>query len=154
MIGRPSKYKPEFVDQCYKLCLLGHTDRELGDFFGVADSQICRWADKYPEFGDARAEGKSVADSKVAQALYKRALGGQTVVKQKLDKFGDIHDLTEELPVDVRACETWLSSRRGDKWNPKQQVEHSGQVQTDMTFLMTEIFEENEDISPLPSIAK
>ena len=28
-IGRPTKYKDEYVEQAYKLCLLGHTDEEL-----------------------------------------------------------------------------------------------------------------------------
>lgn len=31
--GRPTKYKEEYTDQAYKLCLLGATDKEMADFF-------------------------------------------------------------------------------------------------------------------------
>jgi hypothetical protein len=31
--GRPTKYKEEYNEQAYKLCLLGATDKELADFF-------------------------------------------------------------------------------------------------------------------------
>ena len=33
--GRPTDYKPEFADQARKLCELGATDQELGDFFAL-----------------------------------------------------------------------------------------------------------------------
>lgn len=33
--GRPTKYKPEYVEQSAKLCALGATDMELADFFEV-----------------------------------------------------------------------------------------------------------------------
>jgi len=30
--GRPTNYHPEYAEQAYKLCLLGATDEQLGDF--------------------------------------------------------------------------------------------------------------------------
>ena len=33
--GRPSKWKPEFVELAYKFCLMGATDKRLGEFFDV-----------------------------------------------------------------------------------------------------------------------
>ena len=147
------KYKSEYADQCYKLCLLGHKDRELGEFFGVDEKTIQNWAEKHPEFGDARRKGKEIADAEVAQALLKRAKGGHQVERVKVTKDGDVIRYKEEVDADVRACETWLSSRQGAKWNPKQQVEHSGQVDSNvsMAFLMDDINEQNEDSSPLPN---
>lgn len=35
MAGRPTKYKKEYDDQAFKLCLLGATDKEIADFFEV-----------------------------------------------------------------------------------------------------------------------
>ncbi|HHP0467312.1 TPA: hypothetical protein ACRZZI_004973 [Vibrio harveyi] len=146
-------YKPEYAEQCYKLCLLGLTDRELGKYFGVDHKTIRNWADKYPEFGKARSEGKDFADAEVAQALYKRAKGGLRITKQKVDKDGNVYDLQEELPADVKAAETWLSSRRGKRdsitWNPKQEIEHSGSVQADLGFILEAVELEAEDESPL-----
>lgn len=34
--GRPTRYKAEYAQQAYKLCLLGATDKELADFFHVS----------------------------------------------------------------------------------------------------------------------
>lgn len=146
-MGRPSKYKPEYAEQCYKLCLLGHTDRDLGEFFGVSHTCIQKWAEKYEEFGEALRNGKELADAEVANSLYNRAKGGLTVTKQKLDKEGVVVDLEEELPPDVRAMETWLASRRKKKeqdWNPNHKVEHSGEISNPLAFVLDEIDEEAE----------
>ena len=73
--GRPTEYKAEYVEQAYKLCLLGHTDRELGGFFGVAETTINNWKLAHPEFFEAIINGKEVADAEVAASLYQRAKG-------------------------------------------------------------------------------
>ena len=38
--GRPTKFKPEYVEQAHKLAVRGWTDAELADFFKVATSTI------------------------------------------------------------------------------------------------------------------
>lgn len=38
--GRPTDYREEYNEQAYKLCLLGATDAELGDFFNVTEQTI------------------------------------------------------------------------------------------------------------------
>ena len=52
-VGRPTKYKEEYNEQAYKLCLLGHTDAEMAEFFEVDVSTIHRWKIDYPEFCDS-----------------------------------------------------------------------------------------------------
>ena len=42
-IGRPTKYKHEYAEQTYKLCLLGATDEEIANFFDVNVATINRW---------------------------------------------------------------------------------------------------------------
>lgn len=148
-MAQPNKYRPEYAQQCHDLCLLGLTDRDLAKFFKVALSTIDHWAKKYPEFGKARAEGKEVADAQVARSLFKRAKGGHKIQKAKVTKDGEVINYLEEVDADVRACETWLASRRGTDWNPKQQIEHSGNVQTDLNFILDAIDEEAEHESPL-----
>ena len=44
--GRPKgsdTYKPEYAGQAEKLCRLGATDAEMGDFFGVCEDTINAW---------------------------------------------------------------------------------------------------------------
>ena len=73
--GRPTKYKPEYSQQTYKLCLLGATDIELADFFDVSEATINNWKIDYPEFLESIKNGKERADATVAESLYKRANG-------------------------------------------------------------------------------
>lgn len=73
--GRPTKYKPEYADQAYRLCLLGHTDSELSEFFEVNEDTIHEWKKRHEDFSESVKRGKLVADANVAEGLYKRAIG-------------------------------------------------------------------------------
>ena len=73
--GRPSKYKPEFAQQAKKLCEFGATDAQLADFFEVAVSTINLWKINYPEFSESLSVPKEMADARVEQSLYRRAMG-------------------------------------------------------------------------------
>jgi hypothetical protein len=53
MAGRPSKYRSEYAEQAYKLCLLGVNDEGLAFFFGVTLEDIAIWAWDQKEFFDA-----------------------------------------------------------------------------------------------------
>jgi hypothetical protein len=51
--GRPTSYRPEFVDQVRKLCQLGATDVEVARFFQVDPSTIYHWRIQHPEFSES-----------------------------------------------------------------------------------------------------
>ena len=73
--GQPTKYDSKYAEQAYKLCLLGHTDKELADFFEVDESTINNWKNAHPEFFESIKAGKEVADAEIAVSLYHRAKG-------------------------------------------------------------------------------
>jgi len=73
--GRKTDYKEEYSNQVIKLCLLGATDKEIADFFGVSEKTLNTWKKKYPEFLQSLKKGKDVADANVASKLYNRAIG-------------------------------------------------------------------------------
>lgn len=138
--GRPSKYDPEKTpEQAYKLCLLGATDKELADFFGVAESTLNKWKIDYPEFSEALNRGKVDADARVAQSLYHRALGyehpdtdirvvnGEIVITPTIKRY----------PPDTAAAIFWLKNRQRGKWRDK--IEHDHGVQPDMPISPTRI---------------
>ena len=81
--GRPTSYRPEFVDQARKLCQLGATDVEVARFSNVSRVTIYRWQVEHPEFCDSMTIGKSVADDRVERSLYQRAIGYDVNVKKK-----------------------------------------------------------------------
>lgn len=127
-VGRPTKYKPEYAEQVFKLCLLGATDEQLADFFGVSVQTIHNWTEQEPEFLESRRKGKEEADANVAHALYHRALGYSHPEEKIFQSDGDIirADTTKHYPPDTAAAFIWLKNRQPDVWRDKQQVEHSG----------------------------
>lgn len=126
--GRPSKFKPEFVDQAKKLAELGATDREVGDFFGVDERTINRWKADHAEFCQSLKVGKHLADDRVEQALYRRALGySHDAVKIAVNAQGEVTQVpfVEHFPPDTTAAIFWLKNRRKDDWRDKHEFEHS-----------------------------
>ena len=95
-MGRPSKYKEEFVGEVKKLAMLGLTDLEMAAYFEVNESTITRWKQTKPDFCMALKEGKVLADGNVVDSLYKQATEGN-----------------------VTACIFWLKNRRPSQWRDK-----------------------------------
>lgn len=124
--GRPSKFKPEMVEQAKKLCLLGATDREIADFFKVTESTIYQWKLHYPEFSQALKLAKEAADERVEKSLYRRALGySHDAVKIFADpKTGaeQIVPFTEHYPPDTTAAIFWLKNRKPAEWRDRQEL--------------------------------
>jgi hypothetical protein len=130
--GRPSLYKPEYVEQAKKLCLLGATDQEMADFFKVALSTLNLWKLRHPEFSESLSEGKQAADSRVVRSLYQQAVGYEQ------DEVKIFMPANAEKPVyapfrakvapNVTAAIFWLKNRRREDWRDKVDLEHSGSV--------------------------
>ena len=130
-VGRPTKYQPEYDDQVFRLCLLGATDVELADFFEVEESTINNWKHDHPKFLESLKEGKEEADAKVAQSLYKRAIGYQAApeVREETDADGVIKTVTRTTKTvgpDTTAAIFWLKNRKSSKWRDKQDLNVSG----------------------------
>jgi hypothetical protein len=121
--GRPSAFKPEYVDLVYKYCLLRATDRELARLFKVTEKTINYWKNTYPEFCQALNNGKHVADAEISQALYKRAMGYERksvelrVVNNKVVKKNSV----KYYPPDIKSIVFWLKNRQPKKWREKNE---------------------------------
>jgi len=125
-MARPSKYRPEFVEQARKLCRLGATDQELADFFEVALSTLNLWKVQHPEFSESLKLGKEVADERVANALYQRAMGYShpDVDIRVVDGAIVETPLIKHYAPDTTAAIFWLKNRRPDEWRDRQEVAH------------------------------
>lgn len=129
-MARPSKYKPEFVEQAAKLCALGATDIEIADFFGISAMTLYRWKGEHQEFCESLKVSKEIADHRVERSLFARANGyehdevdirvvANVIKKTPIRKF---------YPPDTTACIFWLKNRQSNKWRDKAEIEHSGSV--------------------------
>jgi len=122
--GRPTKYKPEYVAQAAKLCQLGATDAQLADFFEVSLSTISLWKVEHPEFSEAIKIPKEQANERVAQSLYRRAMGYEhdEVDIKVVDKEIVITPIRKYYPPDSTAMIFWLKNRQPDQWRDKTEV--------------------------------
>lgn len=129
--GRPTKYKEEYAEQVYKLCLLGATDEKIADFFDVEVSTINNWKLKHKKFLEAVKKGKDAADAEIASSLFHRARGySHNAVKIMTVANGDnmgsrIEEIeyTEHYAPDTTACIFWLKNRQKDQWRDKTEQE-------------------------------
>ena len=121
--GRPTTYKIEYNEQVYKFCLLGATDAEIADIFGVCVETLNQWKRIYPEFSASIQRGKVTADADVAKGLYNRAIGAEWV-EEEVVKLKDGRDsekveivkVRRKAPPETNAASLWLRNRRKKDW--------------------------------------
>lgn len=129
-VGGPTKYKPEYNEQAYKLCLLGATDSELADFFNIVESTLNLWKVTHPEFSESVKKGKIIADAEIAESFYNRAKGFEIDTEKLFCSEGIVLRAPTKtyFPPDAGAALNWLKNRQKDKWRDKHEVEHTGEV--------------------------
>lgn len=132
------------LEEIAGLCRDGFTNKQISQFIGVGESTFLRWKSKKEELREALKINKYIADLKVENSLYKRAIGYTiTEVTEeiygsptgKLDKNGKaeikadkIHRKTtkKEIVPDVMAQMYWLNNRQPEKWRQRKQTEVTG----------------------------
>lgn len=148
-LGRPSSYNKKFDRQALKLTQLGYTDKQLAEFFEVAESTIYAWKNEFRSFRESIKKGKAETDAGVAGQLLKRAMGYKIkeVAFEKVDtkealeatKDGDIVKvdlyrkkiLLKDIAPDVLAQIFWLKNRQPELWRDKKEVDSNVKI-TDM----------------------
>lgn len=124
--GRPSAFRKTFIQLVYRYALLGATDRQMAEFFGVTEQTLNNWKRTQKGFFESLKRGKAEADSLVAESLFHRAKGYSHKAVKIMQHEGSSyeHEFTEHYPPDTSACIFWLKNRAG--WRDKQDLEHSG----------------------------
>jgi len=117
-VGRPSLFKESFVADVEKLSTCGLTDVELAEYFKVDVSTINNWKKSFPQFFESIKKGKNVADGKVIQSLYNRALGYSHPDVNISNYKGEITvtPIIKHYPPDVASCIFWLINRQRTEW--------------------------------------
>jgi hypothetical protein len=128
--GRPTDYKSIYNKQVQKLCLLGATDKRIANFFEISTGTLDKWKKKYPQFISSIKEGREIADAKVADSLYNRALGysHKTSKVVIVNKEVRVVDYVERFPPDSTAAIFWLKNRDKDNWREKHEHAISGDL--------------------------
>lgn len=128
--GRPTKFKPEHLVTARALAKLGATNQEMAEAFGVSLSTLNLWKVQHQEFSDSIKSGKEVADDRVVDSLYNRAMGFSHPDTDIRVVDGAIVEtpMVKHYPPDTTAAIFWLKNRRPEEWRDKQEIEHSGSV--------------------------
>lgn len=129
--GRRSKYVAEFhIPWARSLARRGLTVQEIAQEMGVAKSTFCKWVAENAELSDALNDGRSVADSRVEESLYKRATGYTVTEKKTVAGTGKdgaqqavrVEVIEKEVQPDTTACIFWLKNRRPDLWREQNNI--------------------------------
>lgn len=125
--GRPTDYNPDKNKEVEMFCKLGATDEEIADFLDIAVSTLNLWKSKHPDFMESIKRGKILADARVAEALYNRAIGVKLPETKvfNTDNGIETYEVTKCYPPDTGAAALWLKNRRSANWKDKQEVDHT-----------------------------
>ena len=134
VMGRPTKYLPQYADIAAKANRRGATTAEIAELLSINEATVRAWCLQHPDFSRAMRVGKKDADERVKRSLYERALGGHVKEQQAFKVMGpdgsmiEVVEVEKYLPADTRAAEIWLRNRDPNRWKDKREVEHSGTV--------------------------
>lgn len=125
--GRPTKFKPEFVEQARKLCHLAATDAEIADFFDIDIRNLYRWKVVHEDFRHALTLGKEEADKRVERRLYEKAMGYEHEDTKIFLHEGEpvCVPYTKRIAPDTTAAIFWLKNRKPKQWRDKQEIENT-----------------------------
>lgn len=149
---RHDKYKHWMTEEgCLKLegwAKDGLTDKDISHNIGINPQTLYEWKKRYPEIAKALSEGKDVADRRVENALYKRAIGYEynetktvtRIVNGKVDKDAEVTTTKKVVLGDVTAQIIWLKNRKAE-WRRSEERDNKAA-------------EGVEDLAPLADLLK
>ena len=119
----------------------GLTCADIAHNIGINRCTLTEWKKKDARIAFALQEGKDVADRRVENALYKRAIGYDIEEQKIIDdgKTRRVETVKKHIPGDVTAQIYWLKNRKPDEWRDKRETSVSADI---------------EDLSPLVELLK
>lgn len=142
--GQPTKFKPEYVHQAYRLCLLGAIDTEIAQFFGVSRTTLNKWYKRHEAFTTAVRRGKIFADMEIAQSLFITAIGRYVTEKipfvlrevnykdgkRVMREYVQIVEVERYIPGNYAAQVFLLKNRQPELWRENVNLDHTTKGQS------------------------
>jgi hypothetical protein len=113
------------IEQGQRLALLGANNEEMARVMLIPIATLEYWMRTKPGFRQAVEDGKMDADAKVANALFRRAIGYDYTEEVHSSYKGVLSKITvrrHSVP-DTWAAFKWLTSRQRSKWTDVTKVE-------------------------------
>ena len=137
--GRKSRYISHIEPRLEEIAAWardGLTDAQICELLNVATVTFIKYKKEKTELINALRITKGIADLRIENSLYKRALGfeyneettefvnngeGKAIVKTK-------RVTKKYIPPDTRAADIWLRNRKPIEWREKLHIEHAGNI--------------------------
>lgn len=122
------KYHPSLAPVAYRLMLMGLTEEELAEHFGITPNMLCDWKRRHAQLKVAITLAGDPADADVVVKLRECALG-YTHPEEKVfcTKDGDIvtHQTLKHYPPNPVAAMMYLSNRQRHRWKNATSLDHT-----------------------------
>lgn len=127
-------------------------------YIGVSAATLWRWTKQSSDLATALGISKDVTNGKVEQALLKRALGYEydEAIRELVEgEMRTTKIIRKHMPPDVKACLSWLFSRRPDRWRAIQDpIDTDAEAISMAKRMMVTIKNAAEEASPVASVVQ
>jgi transposase-like protein len=132
----------------------GATIEQIAINIGIRRETLYKWMRQYPELKEAIDKGREITDRRVENALYNNAMGQEVweetqelrpiVIKGEIQYNEDgtikaemvtVERKKKFIPGSATAQIFWLKNRKSNVWRDKQEVQHSGNIGLDVSYL-------------------
>jgi len=130
--GRPKKYANNWPKKAFEFAAKGLTERQISLRLGISQETLINYKSEYSEFSEAIKRGQQESIDKVENSLFKRAVGYE-YTETKIEKSGDYEKTIKtkkKVIPDTTAQIFFLKNRRAEIWREKQDIAHSGKIDT------------------------
>lgn len=95
-------------------------------YIGIGSTTMWRWTKESPELAQSLRVSQDVTNSRVEESLLKRALGYdyEEVTEELIEgEMRTTKVVKKHVSPDVKACLSWLFSRRPDRWRAQRTMD-------------------------------
>lgn len=110
-----TKWRAHYIDLVRYMARCGMTANEIAADLGTTKKTLYVWRRDRPGFAEAMDEGRDLADARVEDALYRRAVGYR-YKEERVTNAGDVVVVELEREPNPTAAIFWLKNRRPDRW--------------------------------------
>lgn len=101
----------------------GLSNKQIAHNIGIQEGTFYEWQKRHSEFSKAVKKGKEVIDREVENALYNKAIEGDTT-----------------------SMIFWLKNRRPEQWSDRKEITHGGSVDSNVKMFEKVSTDELRDI--------
>ena len=135
----------------------GLTDEQIAKNMGICRDTLIEWKKKYSDISDTLKINKEIVDTQVENALLRKALGINKIVKKPIKvkevQYDDGKRVSEKehieyadeeiyIPPDTTAQIFWLKNRKPEEWRDKKDVTVDGSINSVVSSMSDEALDE------------